>query len=109
MKYFMTSAIAALVLGAASFPATAQDRPTTKGPPVTMGDDGKLPATGTMNRAVPEMGATGSSSGEAGAGSGSASPKGPPQTMGNEGKLPATGTVSGAVPQMRAPDAAAPK
>lgn len=106
MKYFVTTAAAALALAAISVPATAGDAPTTKGPPVTMGDQGKLPATGTMTNKVPDMtgpasAATGASSGA----SGSASPKGPPQTMGDEpGKLPATGTVSGAVPEMRGPD-----
>lgn len=99
MKYTLTPAIAALVLCAASLPATAQDSPAPKGPPVTMGNEGKLPATGTVSGAVPEMGATGSSTGE----SGSASPKGPAKTMGNEGTLPATGTMSGAVPKMTPP------
>jgi hypothetical protein len=98
--YCTTTAIAALLLGA-SLPAIAQDAPATKGPPVTMGDQGKLPATDTVSGKVPEMGATGASSGEQGAGS--ASTKGPPQRMGGEGKLPATGTVSGAVPQMTPP------
>ena len=106
MKYFVTTAVAALSLAAVSAPAIAEDPPATKGPPVTMGDQGKLPATGTMTDKVPDMtgpgtAATGASSGT----SGSASPKGPPQTMGDEpGKLPATGTVSGAVPEMRGPD-----
>ncbi len=101
MKHYVMSAIAVLLLSAASVPAMAQDTPSPKGPPKTMGNEGKLPATGTMNKAVPEMGATGSSSGETGT---STSPKGPPQTMGNEGKLPSTGTMSGAVPKMRAPE-----
>jgi len=98
--YCTTPAIAALLL-AAPLPAIAQDTPATKGPPVTMGDQGKLPATDTITGKVPEMGATGASSGEQGAGS--TSTKGPPQRMGDDGKLPATGTVSGAVPQMTPP------
>jgi hypothetical protein len=92
---------AAVFVAAAAVPAWAQDAPATKGPPVTMGDGGKLPATGAVSDKVPEMGAapapetTGPSS----------SVKGPAQTMGDQGKLPATGTVSGAVPQMTPPDA----
>lgn len=107
MRHIVTAAVATLSLIAISAPAIAEDAPSTKGPPVTMGDQGKLPATGTITDKVPDMtgpagtAATGESSGT----SGSASPKGPPQTMGDEpGKLPATGTVSGAVPEMRGPE-----
>lgn len=103
MKYFTTAAFAALLLGTASAPVMAGEPPTTKGPPVTMGDQGKLPATGTMTDKVPEMGAGSAATGASSGTSGSASPKGPPQTMGDEGKLPATGTVSGAVPDMKGP------
>jgi hypothetical protein len=95
MKVIM-STIAALLLGAASVPATAQDSPATKGPPVTMGDQGKLPATDTITGKVPDMGATGASSGEQGS---SDSRK----RMGDEGTLPAKGTMSGAVPKMTPP------
>jgi hypothetical protein len=93
--------IAAGILLATALPAFAEDAPTTKGPPVTMGDEGKLPATGTISNKVPEMGAAPAPAptGE------STSVKGPPVTMGDQGKLPATGTVSGAVPQMTGPDA----
>jgi hypothetical protein len=101
MKYLITTALTLAALGAASAPALAGDQPSPKGPPQTMGDEGKLPATGTMTNKVPEMGATGAGSGESGAAS--PSPKGPPQRMGDEGKLPATGTMSRKVPQMTSP------
>jgi hypothetical protein len=107
MKLPITSAIAIAVIGAFSASAIAEDRPTTKGPPQTLGDEGKLPPSETMRNAVPDM--TGPNAGSAATGesagtTGSASPKGPPQRMGDEpGKLPATGTVSGAVPEMRGP------
>lgn len=96
---FLAAAAVVLMLGALA-PASAEDQPVTKAPPKTMGDEGKLPATGTMGGAVPEMGAVPAepSSGE------STSPKGPPKRMGDEGKLPATGTMGGAVPEMTAPD-----
>jgi hypothetical protein len=103
MKYVSMAAACLVFSGITFVPALAQDRPTTKGPPQTMGDQGKLPATGTVNNAVPEMGATGAGTGETGAGS--ASPKGPPQRMGDQGTLPATGTTSNKLPQMRAPTA----
>jgi hypothetical protein len=93
-----TTAIAALLLGATSLPVFAQN-PTPKGPPVTMGDEGKLPATGTVSGKVPEMGATGAGTGE----SGSVSPDGRLRMGDEPGKLPATGTVSGATPKMNAP------
>jgi len=105
MKVLIPSAIAIALEGALSVSAIADDRPAPKGPPKTMGDQGKLPASETMRNAVPDMtgpntGATGESAGTTG--TGSASPKGPPKRMGDEpGKLPATGTVSGAVPEMR--------
>lgn len=99
MRYFFN--IAAGILLATTAPVFAEDAPTTKGPPVTMGDEGKLPATGAVSNKVPEMGAAPApaATGE------STSVKGPPVTMGDQGKLPATGTVSGAVPQMTGPDA----
>ena len=49
--------IAAGILLTATTPVFAQDAPATKGPPVTMGDEGKLPATGAVSDKVPEMGA----------------------------------------------------
>jgi hypothetical protein len=107
MKLSITSAIAMAAIGAFSAQTIAEDRATTKGPPKTMGDEGKLPATETMRNAVPDMtgprtddAAGGTTSGTAA----SASPKGPAHRMGDEaGKLPATGTVSGVVPEMRGP------
>lgn len=108
MKLSITSAIAIVAIGAASVTAVATDRPTLKGPPKTMGDEGKLPASNTMRNAVPDMTGPNTGDGSAGASagtSGSASPKGPAHRMGDEpGKLPATGTVSGSVPDMRGAD-----
>lgn len=100
MKCIIITATAALLLGAASLPGPAQDAPTTKGPPVTMGNEGKLPATGTVSGKVPDMGATGAGSGESGS---SVSPDGRLRMGDEPGKLPATGTVSGATPKMNAP------
>jgi hypothetical protein len=99
MKYVTITATAALLLGAASLPALAQTA-EPKGPPVTMGNEGKLPATGTVSGKVPEMGATGAGSGESGS---SVSPDGRLRMGDEPGKLPATGTVSGATPKMNAP------
>ncbi len=42
MKLSIASAIAIAALGTASVSALADDRPETKGPPQTMGDEGKL-------------------------------------------------------------------
>lgn len=109
MKLSITSVIAIAAIGTACFSALADDRPEPKGPPQTMGDQGKLPATDTMRSAVPDM--TGptieaASTGENTGTSGSASPKGPAMRMGDEaGKLPSTGTVSSKVPEMRGPAA----
>lgn len=100
MKLSIASAIAIAALGTASVTAIADDRPELKGPPQTMGDEGKLPASETMRNATPDMtgpstgAATGESAGTGGSG----------LRMGDEpGKLPATGTVSGKVPEMRGP------
>jgi len=101
MKRLIITAATVVAFGGAFAPVLADDRPTSKGPPVTMGNEGKLPATGTVSGKVPEMGATGADG--ASSGEGSASPKGPPVTMGNEGKLPATGTMSRTVPKMNTP------
>jgi len=96
MRAFLLAAAAIVATGCMSAPSLAQS-PSPKGPPKTMGDEGKLPATGTMR--TPEMGGTG-----AGAGTGEPSgPKGPQMRMGDEGKLPATGTMSGATPKMNPP------
>lgn len=109
MKLSITSAIAIAAIGAASVSAFADDRPEPKGPPKTMGDQGKLPPSDTMRNAVPDMtgpATEGASTGESAGTTGSASPKGPAMRMGDEpGKLPATGTVSGKVPEMRGPAA----
>lgn len=100
MKAYLFAAVGLLATAGINAPSFAQD-PSPKGPPKTMGDEGKLPATGTMGGRTPEMGATG-----AGTGTGSDEPsgrKGPPKRMGDEGKLPATGTMSGATPKMNPP------
>lgn len=94
MKRLLSTAFAAIIVGATLAPALAQDRPTPVAPPKTMGDEGKLPATGTVGGAVPAMGAT------------APVEIGPSKRMGDEGKLPATGAISGATPQMNAPAAA---
>lgn len=101
MKFSLTSAIAIAAIGAASASAIADDGFAPKGPPKTMGDEGKLPASETMRNAVPDM--TGPSTGNAATGE-STGTSGSGLRMGDEaGKLPATGTVSGAVPEMRGP------
>jgi putative ATP-dependent endonuclease of the OLD family len=53
MRYSIS--IAAAIAMLASLPALAEDQPSPKGPPKTMGDEGKLPATGTMSGEVPKM------------------------------------------------------
>ncbi len=99
MKFSITSAFAIAALGTLSTLAIAEDRPTTKGPPQTMGDQGKLPASDTMRNAVPDMTGPSSATGDSSGASGSTGLR-----MGDEpGKLPATGTVSGKVPEMRGP------
>lgn len=98
MKYFLTASASIFALSLILTPAIAQDTSGPKGPPKTMGDEGKLPATGIGSDKVPDMGAT---EGSAATGAGAAGPKGPPKTMGDEGKLPATGIGSDKVPQMR--------
>ena len=91
MKAYFATAAAILMLGAALTPAFADDQPSAT-PPKTMGDEGKLPATSSVGKQVPEMGATApvESTGS--------------HTMGDTGKLPATGTVGGAVKQQTAPE-----
>lgn len=102
MRISITSIFAVAAIGTFSTLAIAEDRPTTKGPPQTMGDEGKLPASETMRNAVPDM--TGPNSGSTGASSGSTGSGATGLRMGDEpGKLPATGTVSGKVPEMRGP------
>ena len=91
----MFAAIFATAVATAMFaatPATAEDQPTTqKAPTKTMGDEGTLPATGTVTNKVPEMGAT-----EPMTNTGS-------HTMGDTGKLPATKATGGEVQQQTEP------
>ncbi len=77
-----------LLCGMALMPVFAEDRPSPKGPAKTMGDEGKLPATGTVGGSVPKMGAT------------APAEIGQRKRMGDEGKLPATKNISGATPKM---------
>jgi hypothetical protein len=95
MKRLISAAAAVLLLGAVISPAYADDR-TPIAPPKTMGDEGKLPATGAVSGATPDMGAT------------APVEVGPSKRMGDEGKLPATKGMSGATPQMNAPAATPP-
>ena len=88
--------VAMIAVGAALSSASAEDAaaPNQKAPTKTMGDEGKLPATSTTDKAVPEMGA--------GTGGNPVQDDGS-KRMGDEGKLPATGAGSNAVPDMKAP------
>jgi hypothetical protein len=91
-------AAAILVLSSALAPVHAGEQPGPKGPPKTMGDEGKLPATDKMTGKTPDMRGPevpGTTTTE------STSPKGPTQRMGDEGKLPPTGTMRDETPDMR--------
>jgi hypothetical protein len=93
MKYFFVTAFAVLLLSTTPTLSIADDQ----APPPnrhTMGDTGKLPASGATSSRVPDMGAgTGSSTGTEGS-----------HRMGDEGKLPATNAGSSRVPEMSQPD-----
>lgn len=96
MKYILATAAATLLLGAATLPATAEDTPAANGSSHTMGDSGKLPASGAVTDRIPDMGAgTGSSTGT----------DGTTHRMGDDGKLPATNSMSNEVPKMTSPSA----
>ena len=97
MKNFAMISASIALLGLASLPAIAQDRPGAT-PPKTMGDEGKLPATDKMTGQVPEMGATTAEPNTATPPRPDATP---PKKMGDEGKLPATKSMSGQVPEMK--------
>ena len=105
MRHMLTiAAIAALAASSTLAPAFAEDRPITKGPTKSLGDEGKLPPTSTMSKAVPDMtgpdvdnSAQGSADG-VGTAPGATAPK----RMGDEGKLPATSTMTKQVPEMTA-------
>jgi hypothetical protein len=98
MKRITMTAAALVLLGAMLTPAIAEDRPVTKAPPKTMGDEGKLPATDTVTGKVPDMGSTTAEPN-------TATPLRPdataPKTMGDEGKLPATKSMGEQVPAMK--------
>lgn len=93
MKYFIATAAVALLFSIATSPLIAEDQssdPTRH----TMGDSGKLPASGAVSGRVPDMGAgTGTSTGT----------EGSSKRMGDEGKLPATNSMSNEVPKMTSP------
>ena len=106
MKLPIASLLTVALAAGFSTVSFAQDTAAPKGPPVTMGDQGKLPASETMRNAVPDMTGPATDSGATGesAGTGGSAATRPGKRMGDEpGKLPATGTMSGAVPDMRGP------
>lgn len=82
---------ASLLFGMSSIPALAEEPSGPKGPPKTMGDEGKLPATKTMKEAKPDM--VGSDPKKEG-GTTPSGTSGDSHTMGDKGKLPATGATS---------------
>ncbi|RUP00605.1 hypothetical protein [Hyphomicrobium sp.] len=92
MKFVLAIAATAVSLAISASPLFAEDQadPTRH----TMGDSGKLPASGAVSTRVPDMGAgTGTSTGT----------DGTSKRMGDEGKLPATNSMSNEVPKMSAP------
>jgi hypothetical protein len=94
MKYFIVAGSAAIFLSFVATPTIADDQTSTNPARHTMGDEGKLPASGAVSDRVPDMGAgTGSSTGA----------EGTSHRMGDEGKLPATNSMSGQVPKMTNP------
>ena len=96
-----TLAVAAIVaLGAIFAPAAAEDHPVTKAPEKTLGDEGKLPPTSTMSKAVPDMKGPATDAASQGAGDGTAPGATPRKRMGDEGKLPATKSMTDQVPDM---------
>lgn len=94
MKYFIATASASILFAFVATPSIADDQTSTNPARHTMGNEGKLPASGAVSGRVPDMGAgTGSSSGT----------EGTSHRMGDEGKLPATNSMSGQVPKMNKP------
>jgi hypothetical protein len=94
-KWLKIAAAAALVISTPALAETSGERPLTKAPTKTLGDEGKLPPTSTTNSAVPDMTGpvpAGDPVGEDGR-----------KRMGDSGKLPATGAMSNSVPDMTAP------
>jgi hypothetical protein len=106
MKNILALATAsAFALAAISIPAAAEttDERMQKAPTKTMGDQGKLPATGKMGSQVPDMTGARTAASPATEPSGASGPKGPAKRMGDQGKLPATGNMSDHVPEMTKP------
>lgn len=105
MRHMLTiAAVAALAASITLAPACAEDRPITKGPTKSLGDEGKLPPTHTMSDAVPDMTGPDVGTSAQGAGDGTAPSTAPgatpPKRVGDEGKLPATSTMTKQVPEM---------
>ena len=109
MRHMLTIAtMAALAASITLAPAFAEDRPVTKGPTKSLGDEGKLPPTHTMGDAVPDMTGPDVGTSAQGAGDGTAPSTAPstapgatpPKRMGDEGKLPATSTMTKQVPEI---------
>ena len=100
MKHLLTCA-AVIAFAAVSTSAYAEERPVTKAPQKTMGDEGKLPATSTVGSSVPNMGAAPSDEADPNV---TAGPRGTVKRLGDEGTLPATSTMSRSVPEMTGPD-----
>lgn len=98
MKNLIAMSACILLAGAALPSANADTSTSTKGPPKTMGDEGKLPATRAMSDKLPEMRGENAPNRASDALSETGSKR-----MGDEGRLPATGAVSGTVPKMNAP------
>jgi hypothetical protein len=93
VKYFFAAAFAALLLSTTPTLSIADEQAPAPNRH-TMGDSGKLPASGAASSRVPEMGAgTGESTGTEGS-----------HRMGDEGKLPATNAGSTRTPEMSNPD-----
>ncbi len=94
MKYLIATASTAIILSFVATPSIADDQTSADRTRHTMGNEGKLPASGAVSGRVPDMGAgTGSSTGT----------EGTSHRMGDEGKLPATNSMSGQVPKMSKP------
>lgn len=104
-QMLIVAAVAALTASAAFAPAFAEDRPVTKAPTKTLGDEGKLPPTNTMTNKVPDMKGPDVDSSAQGTADGVGTAPGatPRKRMGDEGKLPATNTMTKQTPEMRGP------
>lgn len=98
MKNLLAIAASLFVAGTFFPAAHADTQPAPKGPPKTMGDQGKLPATRAVSDTLPDQRGPDAPSRATDAVSETGAKK-----MGDEGRLPATGAVSGSVPKMNTP------